>query len=176
MKKRIKELIVVEGKHDLQRLENLFDCDVICTGGLGLSEDVLMTIGTADQNQGVIIMTDPDYPGRKIRDEVAKAAPNAKHIFVEKEDAIGKRNVGIEYVSDEKLVELIEQTVTFTNKTETISRKDYLSFNLMNDKKKRDYLTSQLHIGQCNNKRLLKYLNMLGITRQQVEDILENYE
>ncbi len=175
-KRRIKELIVVEGRHDLQRLENLFDCDVICTGGLALGEDVLMTIQAADRSQGVIIMTDPDYPGRKIRDEVAAIAPNAKHIFVNKEDAIGKRNVGIEYVSDEKLVELIEQSVTFTNKTETISRQDYLSFHLMNDKKKRDYLTAQLHIGQCNNKRLLKYLNMLGITRQEVEDILKDYE
>ena len=32
--KRIRELIVVEGKHDRDRLEKLFDCDVICTDGL----------------------------------------------------------------------------------------------------------------------------------------------
>ena len=42
--KRIKELIVVEGKHDRDRLEKLFDCDVICTDGLSMSREVLETM------------------------------------------------------------------------------------------------------------------------------------
>jgi len=173
--KKIKELIVVEGKHDLQRLQNLFDCNVILTNGLSLPEDVLETIKTASENQGVIVMTDPDNPGRIIRDKIVAYAPKVKHIFVEKKDAIGKRNVGIEYVLDEKLLELLDSSVTFTQNKTSITKEEYLQLDLMGDSKKRDFLTSKLKIGKCNNKRLYQYLNMLDVTYQQAKTILEEY-
>ena len=38
---KIKELIVVEGKHDKQKLEKLFECDVVCTNGLSLDPSTI---------------------------------------------------------------------------------------------------------------------------------------
>ena len=41
---KIQEIIVVEGKHDSDRLHQYFDCDTIETGGLSLDEGKLETI------------------------------------------------------------------------------------------------------------------------------------
>ena len=47
MKKRVKELIVVEGKHDVDKLRQVVDCDVICTNGLSISQQQLDIIKQA---------------------------------------------------------------------------------------------------------------------------------
>ena len=39
--KKIKEVIVVEGRHDTERLRKYFDCDTIETGGTSLGQDVI---------------------------------------------------------------------------------------------------------------------------------------
>ena len=43
---KIKELIVVEGKHDKDKIERLFDCQVLCTNGLAITQDDLKIIKT----------------------------------------------------------------------------------------------------------------------------------
>ena len=42
--KQIKEVIVVEGKHDTATLKKFFLCDTIETNGLSLSEETLLFI------------------------------------------------------------------------------------------------------------------------------------
>ena len=93
--RRVEELIVVEGKHDKDRLEKIIDADIICTGGLALSEQQLDVIEQASKQRGIIIMTDPDNPGKMIRDKINARVKQAKQVFIPKEKAIGKRNVGI---------------------------------------------------------------------------------
>ena len=57
---RIKEVIVVEGHHDTNVLQQYFDCETIETNGLALSAETLELIKEAQQRCGVIIFTDPD--------------------------------------------------------------------------------------------------------------------
>jgi len=174
--RHIKELLVVEGKHDEARLTKLFDCDVICTNGLGLDQKTLEIIRQASEKQGAIVLTDPDHPGVKIRDAIMAYAPKCRQIFIDKKDAIGKRNVGIEYVDDDKLIAALEQSVSFKQRDQKITVEQYQKLGLSGNKAKRDYVTSRLHLGQCNNKRLLRYLNMLDIDLKQVEEIADSYD
>ena len=44
---KIKEVIVVEGRHDTSVLQQYFDCDTIETNGLSLSEETLRLIEEA---------------------------------------------------------------------------------------------------------------------------------
>ncbi|MGI6607602.1 MAG: ribonuclease M5 [Erysipelotrichaceae bacterium] len=172
---KIKEMIVVEGKHDKEKLERLFDCQVLCTNGLAITKEDLEIIKTASENNGVIILTDPDFPGKKIRDIIDSEINNVKHVFVDKDKAVGKRNVGIEYVSDDDLIEALEKTVTFTTDKESISWSEYLKLDLIKNKTKRDYLSKQLNLGSNNNKKLFKYLNMLGYEFDYLKGILDKY-
>ncbi|MGI6582183.1 MAG: ribonuclease M5 [Erysipelotrichaceae bacterium] len=173
---KVKELIVVEGKHDKERIEKLFDCHVLCTNGLAITEEDVKLIKMASENNGVIVMTDPDFPGKKIRDVIDSKVKNVKHVFIEKDKAIGKRNVGIEYVDDKDLINALKKVVTFIENKESISWNEYLKLGLIKDKVKRDYLSKKLNLGINNNKRLFKYLNMLGYRFNYLKDILDKYD
>ena len=169
---KIKELIVVEGKHDRQKLEQLFDCDVICTDGLSMSPEVLETIKTVGEKRGVIILTDPDHPGEVIRKKIAEIVPQRQHVFVNKKEAIGKRNVGIEYVSDEDLVKALENRITFDSRTESLSWAEFLELGIMGNSEKRNQLCTKLHIAFSNNKTLYKRLNMMGMTYGELKELI----
>ena len=60
---KIKEVIVVEGKNDTNVLKSYFDCDTIETYGMNIPDSVIQQIKMAQKSRGVIIFTDPDYPG-----------------------------------------------------------------------------------------------------------------
>lgn len=68
--KKIKEIVIVEGKTDTALLKELFVVDTIETHGLALDKKTLDLIKEASKNRGIIILTDPDYPGKKIRDQI----------------------------------------------------------------------------------------------------------
>ncbi len=175
--RKVKELIVVEGKHDKDRLDKIVEADILCTGGLALSEQQLDVIEQASKVRGVIVMTDPDNPGKRIRDKINERVKTAKQVFVPKEKAIGKRNVGIEYVSDADLLDALENVVSFTKGNEqTISWSEYISLDLINNKKKRDYVCTRLRLGLCNNKKLFKYLNMLGYDINKLKEVALEYD
>ncbi len=174
--KRIEELLVVEGKHDEARLKKLFDCDVLCTNGLGYSDELLEIIRQASESRGVIVLTDPDHPGQMIRDAIVQKAPECRHAFIDRRDAIGKRNVGVEYCDEEKLMEALESVVTFGEGRQSISSEQYESLGLSGNRAKREYVCSQLHLGKCNNKRLRRYLSMLDIDLKTVRKIADSYE
>ncbi|HAS91018.1 MAG TPA: ribonuclease M5, partial [Clostridiales bacterium] len=63
----IKEIIVVEGKADVSAVKRAVDAQVISTNGLGINDKIINVIKKASKNKGIIILTDPDYPGKKIR-------------------------------------------------------------------------------------------------------------
>ncbi|MBR0138196.1 MAG: ribonuclease M5 [Erysipelotrichaceae bacterium] len=171
--KRIKELLVLEGKHDEARIRQLYDCDIVLTKGLALDEETLEYIAAAAENNGVIVFTDPDGPGEKIRKKIIEKVPKARHCFIAREKAIGKRNVGIEYGQTDAIIEALENTVTFSKGNESLSRKEYLDLGLMQNTEKRKKLSAALHLGFCNNKTLFKRLNMMNVSADQIRKILD---
>lgn len=58
--KKIKEVIVVEGKTDTAIIKKLFDAETIETHGLAINEDTLDFIEQTQQKRGIIVLTDPD--------------------------------------------------------------------------------------------------------------------
>lgn len=92
---KIKEVIVVEGKTDTAIIKKLFDAETIETHGLAIDEGTLNLIEATQRTRGVIVLTDPDVPGMKIRQLIIERVPNAKHAFVDKKDAIGEKKLGI---------------------------------------------------------------------------------
>ena len=66
-KPKIKEVIVVEGKDDVSALRKAVEADILITTGLGLRPEKIEEIRILAERRGVIVFTDPDFPGGKIR-------------------------------------------------------------------------------------------------------------
>ena len=99
---KIKEVIVVEGHHDTNVLKQYFDCETIETNGLSLSLETIELIREAKEKYGVIIFTDPDHPGEKIRAKINEQIKGCKNAYIEKNKAKTSRKVGVEHATDDR--------------------------------------------------------------------------
>lgn len=170
--KKIKEVIVVEGKHDSDCLKRYFDCETIETGGLGLTDETLAFIQIAQAKRGVIIFTDPDASGNKIRHMINRAVPACKNAFVDKHDARTHKKVGIEHACKEVLEEALEHLLTYdTGTKEKITVQDLYDLGLLgqaNSSEKRNRIAKKYHIGSGNGKTIRIRLNCLQITLEEL--------
>jgi Small primase-like proteins (Toprim domain) len=66
----IKEVIVVEGKDDIAKVKSAIECECIATNGFAYGKKFINILKTIDRERGIIIFTDPDYQGEKIRREL----------------------------------------------------------------------------------------------------------
>lgn len=94
---KIKEIIVVEGKDDTVAIKRAVDADTIETNGSAIGDHVIEQVKLALQKRGVIIFTDPDYPGERIRKIISDKVPGCKHAFYRRKKHLpkGKRVSGL---------------------------------------------------------------------------------
>lgn len=169
---KIKEIIVVEGKNDTNVLKSYFDCDTIETSGTHLNKSKLECIRIANERRGVIIFTDPDAPGERIRSLINEAVPNCKNAFIAKSKARTTKKVGVEHATKADLTQALENCMTYTSEfNETISWEEYLDLGFtgqLNSSMLRDELAEMLFLGKPNGKTLFKRLNMIQMSKEDV--------
>lgn len=168
--KQIKEIVVVEGKTDTAVLKTLFEVDTIETHGLQLDSKTLELIKKTNETRGVIILTDPDYPGKRIRNQIQEVVPNCKHAFVARNDAIGKHKLGIAEARVEAIIEALENVVSFEEKQESITWQEFIGLDIIGNSARRVEVYNTFKLGHGNVKTLFKRLNMVGITKQEIID------
>lgn len=166
--KKIKEIVVVEGKTDTALLKEIFDVDTIETHGLALNEQTLKLIKEASKSRGIIILTDPDFPGKKIRDQIQDVVPDCKHAFVSKKDATGKKKLGIAEAKKEAVIAALENVVSFKTDQQSLTWTEFLDLDIIGNKQKRLLIYEIFNLGYGNVKTLYKRLNMVGITKNDV--------
>lgn len=99
----IKEVLVVEGKMDVVAINKAVEADCIITEGFNLLPKTIKNIRAAYEKRGIIILTDPDSAGERIRTYLTRRFPNAKHAFVPCEEATANDDIGIEQASPEAI-------------------------------------------------------------------------
>ena len=119
---KIKETIIVEGKYDKMRLSPLFDANIIELGGFQIynNRDRLALIRRIADKNGIIILTDSDSAGFRLRHYLSSAIPkaNIKNVFIpdvsgkEKRKAKpGKENlIGVEGMTTEVLISAFKKS------------------------------------------------------------------
>lgn len=174
----IKETIVVEGKDDESAVKHAVNCEVIITRGFGISETTFKRIEYAAQTTGVIIFTDPDYAGERIRERISKRVKNCKHAFLSREDAEFNGNIGIENATPESIIEALSKVRTLKESTEILyTKQDLVALNLegfRDSAQRRNLLGKKLGIGYCNAKQFLNRLNHYGISREEFIEAIES--
>lgn len=63
--KKIKEVIVVEGKDDTKRIKLAVNADTLETRGSAINDETIEQIEQLQSTRGIIVLTDPDYSGEK---------------------------------------------------------------------------------------------------------------
>ena len=170
---------MVEGKHDTQKLRKYFDCDTIETSGTHLGKAVLEKIAMAQKMRGVIVLTDPDSPGNRIRSAINQAVPGCKNAFVLKKDAHTSKKVGVEHAGEKALFEAIENCACFVEgQKETITASDMVSLGLSGDhsQKVREYIGAYFHLGMGNSKTMRRRLNGMQSSADSVREALKQWK
>lgn len=174
---KIKEVIVVEGRHDSDTLKSYLDCETIETQGTHLGKRTLELIARVQKQRGIIIFTDPDAPGDKIRHAINSAVPGCKNAFIEKKKAQTTKKVGVEHASKKDVLEALSHLMTYdVFKEPSMRESEFMALGLngmKNSAEKRLKLGNLLFIGKANAKTLYKRLNMLGLTVEDVAALLE---
>ncbi|SFD01171.1 RNAse M5 [Bacillus sp. OV322] len=174
--KKIKEIIVVEGKDDTVAIKRSVNADTIETNGSAVNESVIEQVRLAQQTRGVIIFTDPDFPGQKIRNTITEQVKGCKHAFLTKNEALPKsgRGLGVEHASPESIRNALRDAQTMDEEAkEEISKEDLADAGLIGgegSRQRRERLGQLLKIGFTNGKQLYKRLKMFQISK---EDFIE---
>lgn len=184
-KRKIPEVIVVEGKDDTANLRRFYEVDTYETRGSAIDQDDLERIAKLQELRGVIVFTDPDYNGERIRKIIMQEIPQAKHAFLNRGEAVPKsktkgRSLGVEHASFEDLEKALTGLVgSYEDETFfDITKTDLMRLGLLmgsDSRKRREYLGEELRIGYCNGKQLLKRLELFGISLAEVEDAMAGY-
>ena len=176
----IKEVLVVEGKMDVVAIDKAVEADCIITEGFNLKPQALDSIAKAYQKRGIIIMTDPDSAGERIRRFLTKMFPEAKHAFIPKEDATANNDIGIEQASPEAIRTALAKVRTMDwEPTNNFTGADLLKAGISGSpaaSEKRAKLGAVLGIGYANAKTFLQRLNHYGITRQEFQQAVAELE
>lgn len=170
----IKEVLVVEGKMDVVAIRKAVEADCIITEGFNLKPEALENIRQAEKRRGIIILTDPDSAGERIRKFLGKRFPNAKHAFVPVEDATAHDDIGIEQAKPEAIRRALETVRTLNwEPSHLFSSADLVKHGLSGGpdaSRRRARLGAILGVGFANAKTFLQRLNHYGVTREEFEN------
>ncbi|MDD3169945.1 MAG: ribonuclease M5 [Eubacteriales bacterium] len=176
----IKEIIVVEGRDDEAAVKRAVEAETIATHGYGIRQETFARIEKAYAERGIIIFTDPDFAGEKIRKRLAERFPLGKHAFLPREEASKDGDIGIENAGQESIREALGKArPVMQEKRMEFQQEDMQKYGLAGipgAADKRDRLGKRLGIGYGNSKVFLNRLNQYGIQRHELIRAAEETE
>ncbi|MGM9971140.1 MAG: ribonuclease M5 [Anaeroplasmataceae bacterium] len=174
------QIIVCEGTHDMIKIQSVYP-NIMCivTNGSEISKETLDMISKLSLNHEIICFLDPDYPGERIRSKILQIVPNALNVYISKNLCISNnhKKVGVEHASKEDIKKVLDPILNLTKHESSyiFTINDLYELNIVGNKKLREYIANVLNIGVPNNKTLIKRLNMLNITKEELLRIVGDY-
>ena len=169
---KIKEMIVVEGYHDKQAILKVVEANVIITNGSHIKAKTIELIKEAQATSGVIVFTDPDNPGKRLRALLDDKIPWLKHAVLPSSVARDKRKVGVEHASSEHILLALNNLYTLDDQTSDLTLNDLIDLKLSGHPESqalRKQLANCLHIQEGNAKSFLKQCQFKHLTKDDLE-------
>lgn len=184
MKPTIREIIIVEGKHDVSAVRRAVDAVIVTTGGYRLSENRMQHIKTLSKYQDTIILTDPDRPGEHIRQTLQKYLPNTKHAYLKPAEARPSarkhRSLGIAHAKPEAILNaLTDAGATFCDHNQTYSLSDIMAWQLSGcpgGATRRQRFCAMIGFEPLDAATLCQCLNACSIPAAEILKVLQQIE
>lgn len=175
-KLKIREAVVVEGRDDAAVLHLVTDALIIETHGFGIKKSTWELLDKAYKEKGLIILTDPDFSGEKIRRRLMESFPLSKHAYMPRKKAIKNGDIGIENSDPKDVADVLRKVCTVQNDGKNeFSMKDLEKAGLVgtpNAGALREKAGAALGIGYGNGNGFLKKLNGFGVDRKRFEEVI----
>lgn len=188
----VAQAIIVEGKYDKIKLSSLLDAVILTTNGFHIFHDAdkMALIRYYAKTTGIIILTDSDTAGFRIRNYLKGAVHDGKLFHVYIPDIYGKERrklkpsaegkLGVEGIDKNALLAALEKAGVLTDeipeKTDSITRYDLYELGLSggaDSKSKRKALQKRLHLPDLlSTASLLEVLNTM-MTKTELCRILD---
>ena len=163
---KIDRVIIVEGRYDKIKLSSVIDGIIIETDGFGIFNDKekQKLIRKLAETKGLLILTDSDSAGFKIRSFIRGMVPaeQIKHAYIP--DIFGKEKrktepskegkLGVEGVKVQVIVDALEKAGILCEETENKQRKEITKLDLYEDG------VSGKPDSEALRKKLLKHLDL----------------
>ena len=139
---KLSRAVIVEGKYDKIRLENIVDAVIIPTNGFRIfkDEEKRRLIKKIAEKKGIIVLTDSDKAGSVIRSHIKSIASSADIISVYLPQISGKERrktkpsaeglVGVEGTPDEIIIKALERFSVSEDRSERIEKIDLYHLGL----------------------------------------------
>ena len=184
---KLREVVVVEGLHDKQRVDEAVDAEVLILGGDRVSRRTVDLLRRAVQVRGAIVLTDPDGAGERIRRRLDQLVPGLLHAHLRKASATSSRGVGIEHASAEDVRRALIEARGHekpcpeqpSGETPEFTLDDLARHRLVHHAdaaSRREKLGEWLGIGYGNAKAFLHKLNAYGVTREEFEEAVRRLD
>lgn len=170
---------VVEGAADENKLKSLGFVFVVKTGGKYIRKDILDFLELVSEYRTLVIVTDPDKPGREIERRIRERVGFALSVHAEKEKAIYNGKVGIAEMTAEDLKALLKNYMRhdlFVDENFSLEDEDFYDLGLEGPgaKERRMILVNKYHIPYTSKKNVEDAMLMLGKTKYDIQEDLEN--
>ena len=177
---KIDKPIIVEGKYDKIRLSNFIDAVIIETDGFRIFSDKEKKafIRNLAKTKGIIVMTDSDSAGFRIRNFIRNIASDGNVINVYIPDIFGKEKrknepskegkLGVEGISEAVITEALKKAGVFHTEFDISQRRTVTVTDLFEDgftgndnsrERKQKLLKSLSLPSRLSNSQLLKLIN-----------------
>lgn len=171
-KKKFNAVVVVEGKDDTIRLKQFFPgIETIETNGSAVSPAVLAEIKQLSKKREIIVFTDPDFNGERIRRIVTRAVPNAKQAFISRKEGEPTKkgnSLGVEHASKAALTRALHDLHVVKKPSTDLTMPAYRSLGLAagpGSKQLREKVGVLLRVGYGNASTFFRRLQTFGISR-----------
>ncbi len=163
---KIDKVIIVEGKYDKIKLSSIVDAIIIETDGFALfnNKEKQKLIRRLAQTKGLLILTDSDSAGFKIRSFIKGMVPAEQITNAYIPDIFGKEKrktegskegkLGVEGIKPQVIIESLEKAGVFCETTDYSEKKQITKLDLYEDG-----LTGREN-SEILRKKLLKHLDL----------------
>lgn len=175
MKLHINGALVVEGIQDEAYLSSFLDVEIIKTNGYEIPLEEVLYLKELSKIKNIIVLTDSDEAGIKIRERLNNKIPNLINVCVDINKCNKNHKHGVAECEKEEIIKVLQGFIIKSPlKTGNLTTNDLFNLNITGSKSLNLKLLviNKFKLGKCNSKTLLKRLNYRQITLEEIKEAI----